>query len=268
MPATAEIVSTPSGIRIAYFDKSHRYKIGRTAEDMSFVPSVSTILDRALPKNLSGWAERIGVEGALAVLEAGTPDARAWTADEVLAAMRDDRLRYWQRRDEAATRGTSVHQAFETLALGQIPKLADYAEHERGYISGVARWWADYEPKVIHAELMVCSWSHKYAGRMDLLAETNRHPGAGVYDLKTSKSVRDSHHFQTAGYRLAVEESGYSTTTVGAIVRVGEDGTYESVESWATPEQFLALHESYLAQKQFEQDTPKEHKRSRKAKAA
>lgn len=262
MPQISEIKRTPAGVVIAYFDKAHRYKIGKTKSDMGFVPSVSTILDKALPKHLSGWAERLGVEGTLAYLERTDPDHRPG-ANEVLEEMRAMGLRYWQRRDAAALKGTSIHKAFETLALGQRPKLSGFPVAERPYISQIAAWWLDNEPVVHHAELMVCSWEHQYAGRMDLLAETNRHEGIGVYDLKTSKAVRDSHHFQTAGYRLAVDESGYAQTTHGVVLRVGAED-HEAVPSWATTDQFVALTKSYLAQKQFERDTPREYKLPRR----
>jgi hypothetical protein len=263
VPQISEIKRTPAGVVIAYFDKAHRYKIGKTKSDMGFVPSVSTILDKALPKHLSGWAERLGVEGTLKVIQDIHSDDHLWQPDEVLEEMRASGLRYWQRRDAAALKGTSIHKAFETLALGQRPKLSAFPVIERPFISQIAAWWLDFEPVVHHAELMVCSWEHQYAGRMDLLAETNRHEGIGVYDLKTSKAVRDSHHFQTAGYRLAVDESGYAQTTHGVVLRVGAED-HEAVPSWATTDQFIALTNSYLAQKQFERETPREYKLPRR----
>lgn len=269
-PIVSSIVTTPSGIRIAYFDSSHRYKIGHDDEgvgtsetEMNFVPSVSTVLDKSIPKSLSGWAERGGVEGTLRVIREGPPVPME--TDVILDEMKRRGTRFWQRRDQAGLRGTSVHTAFELLANGEVPKLSDYPEHERGYIQGIARWWMHAEPDVEHSELMIGSYLHGYCGRLDLIARLG--PRRGVIDLKTSKSIRETHHFQTAAYRIGVEEAGYGRTDFGAILRVGEDGTYEYVETWATAPQFLALLGSYRALREFEKQTPKEFKR-KQARAA
>lgn len=267
-PVLSSIATTPSGIHIAYFDKSHRYKIGHSDEGvgrdqvtMSFVPSVSTILDKSVPKMLSGWAERGAVEAVLDL--AADREVATLSTDKALEIMKDKGMRFWQRRDTAALRGTSVHTAFEALAAGDSPVLRDYPESERGYVQAIARWWIDAQPEVHHSELMVASYVHGYCGRLDLIATLGGR--RGVIDLKTSKAVRETHHFQTAAYRIGVEEAGYGATDFGAILRVGADGTYEFVETWATASQFLSLLGSFRALREFEQQTPKEHKRKRVA---
>lgn len=261
---TSEISVTPAGLRIVYYDKSHRYKLGLDGkgEKLEFVPSVSTILDGALPKNLSGWVERITVANVLTLKQRGRPIERMGP-DTILDELKAQNLRWWNTRDDAADRGTAVHKAFELLAEGTVPKLRDFPVEFRGYVQAMATWWLEFEPKVLHTELMVASWVHQYAGRMDLLAEVDGR--VGVIDLKTSRAVRDSHHLQTAGYRIAVVESGYPTPDFGAILRVGEDGTHEYVYSHATPEQFLALRGSYVALKEFEKNSREIEKKEKKA---
>lgn len=256
MTPSATINGTPSGRTIVYYDKAHRYKIDRGG-GMDFVPSVSTILDKALAKNLSGWAERGGVLGVQTLVSRGRP-VQTMGPDAILDEMHAAGLRYYQRRDAAALRGTSIHNAFEQLSMGTAPRLSDYPLGERGYLQAITRWWLEHDPAVLHTEIMVASWVHGFAGRMDLLADIGA--GPEVIDLKTSKAVRESHHFQTAGYRLGVRESGYGETVGGRVLRVGEDGTFELVKTWATEEQFVALHQSYLAQRVFEKATPAEHK--------
>lgn len=240
---------TPADISIIYYDNSHRYKIARGDEPSRFVPSVSTILDKAISKNLTGWAERLTVAGIVSLTQLGRQTERMGP-DALLAEMHAQGLRYYQKRDDAADRGTSVHRAFEELAEGKVPDLKQWPIEQRGYIQAVVRWWLEYDPDVLFAELMVASWKHQYAGRMDLLAKIDRH--VTVVDLKTSRAIRESHHYQTAGYRVAVEESGYPTPDFGAILRVGDDGTFEYVESHATAEQWIALKRSFDAQKEFE----------------
>lgn len=260
MAPTAEIATTPSGIHIAYYDKSHRYKIGEDSKSLAFVPSVSTILDKTLAKNLSGWAERGAVDGMLTLHRMGK--LRELDATRALALLHDHGLRYYQTRDKAAQRGTDVHAVMEKLAEGVVPKVGDYPQAQWGYVQALCNWWIKANPEVIHSELMVASLMYGYAGRMDLLAKVNGK--LGVIDLKTSRGVRESHHYQTAGYRLAVEESGYGTPEFGAILRVGEDGAYEYVESWAEDWQFIDLVKSHTAQKTFERATPEQYKVKRK----
>lgn len=253
MPPTSEISTAPSGLRIVYYDKSHRYKIGMTADGLLFVPSVSTVLDKALPKNLTGWAERLTVAGIVSLEQLGRSPLRLGP-DAILKELHAKGLRYYQQRDNAAARGTLVHRAFESLCNGRVPFLADFEPEHRGYVQGIAKWWTTYNPEVLYAELMVGSLKHGFAGRMDLLCVI-RWKGRTivcVIDLKTSKAIRDSHHFQTAGYLLGALESGYPEAEKGFVLRVGADGEYEFVESWATGDQFLALVESMKAQKQFE----------------
>lgn len=256
MTPSAEISPTPSGRKIVYYDKAHRYRIDR-GDGMDFVPSVSTILDKAVSKNLSGWAERGAVLGVQTLASRGRP-VEQMGPDAILDEMHSQGLRHYQRRDAAALRGTSVHTAFEQLALGTPPKLSSFPIGERGYVQAIAKWWMEHEPTVEHSEVMVASWEHGFAGRMDLV--TAEH---GVVDLKTSKAIRESHHYQTAGYRIGLRESGYGGVDAGWVLRVGEDGTFEFVKSWATEQQFLSLHRSYVAQREFEKATPAEHKYQR-----
>lgn len=261
--ADVDMARTPSGIAIVFKHSNHRYQIAPGEEKLRYVPSVSTVLDKALSKNLSGWAERNAVAGCLEVMRAEPEQAvEEWSVDEALTYMQHLNLRWWQKREQAALRGTSVHAAFESLGEGKIPKLSNFPVHERGYLRAVFAWWSEVEPEVDHNEVMLASNEHGYAGRTDLVAKVDGR--RGIIDLKTSKAVYESHHFQLAGYRLALRESGYGEVDFTAVIRVGDDGTYEFRESWATEEQWLALLRSYYAQKQFEQDTPAEFKPKRK----
>lgn len=253
-PSTVDVV-TPSGIQISYYDKAHRYKIGRPAlkgastvdGSMRFVPSASGILD-ALPKALTGWGEGLGVKGALDVIvDAWAENGRepaTWTVPQLLEAMKRANLRWWQVREVAAIQGTDVHEVFEQLSLGRPPRMSEIPLEKRGFVQAICRFWAERDPHVYHAELMVASWEHQFAGRMDLLASLDD-DGPAVIDLKTSKKIRESHHFQTAGYQIGVSESGYGPCSEGYVLRVGADGKYELVKSWAKPEWFLALKGSY-----------------------
>lgn len=260
MTPTTEIQGTPAGLQIVYYDKSHRYKIGLAESALApdgvdrklrWVPSVSTVLDKAVAKNLSGWVERLTVKGMVDLAQLGRPTDRLGP-DAILAEMHSKGLRYYQARDAAAERGTNVHRAQEILATGEVPNVRDFPFEQRGYVQGLAKAWMALDFDVLFSELMVASWRWQYAGRLDLLVRNRSDKRVGVVDLKTSRAIRDSHHFQTAGYMIGVEECGYPKPDFGAVLRVGDDGTYEYVETWATAAQFLALKHSQAAQKEFE----------------
>lgn len=264
MPAEAEVVTVPAGFTIVYRDSNHRYMLKEGAAKPFYVPSVSTVLSGAIPKNLSGWAERNAVASVLEVLRSEPEQPiEEWAIEEMLTYMQHLNLRWWQHRQAAALRGTSVHTAFESLSEGTVPKLSKFPKPERGYLTGMFAFWAEYEPEVEMVEVMLGSLQDRFAGRTDLVAKVGGR--RGIIDLKTSKSIRESHHFQLAGYRSGLRDSGYGEVDFTAVLRVGDDGTFEFQESWATERQWEALLESYVAQKQFEKDTPKEIKDQRRA---
>jgi len=67
-----------------------------------------------------------------------------------------------------------------------------------------------------------------------------------LVDLKTSKSGRyDSQHIQLDGYRVALDECGYIVPEEMWILRVGEDGEYEVVQSPVKEGSFISVLNSY-----------------------
>lgn len=214
---------TPSGLSIVFEDglpddegntKRRSYTV-----DGDRLPSVTTLLG---------------------VIDKSGP-LMAWAVAETKAG-RD----YRATRDTAATRGTSVHDALEVLASkGTPPELADFPAEDRGYVKALCRWWIDHDPEPVLVEQIVASPTHRFAGKFDLVAEIQgmRH----LIDLKTSKRVYDTHHLQIAAYRLALMECGWDDVSLGAVLRVGEDGEYEFVPANAEPQDFesvCALYET------------------------
>lgn len=228
------VVDLPNGEVVYYRDPSHRYfrLTENGKEPLTAVTSVLSVLDKP---GLLSWVRKVTLEGK----------------------------NYWEARDEASTRGTSVHTALELLARdGTVPMLADFPEDDRGYIQALAAWWVDAAPKVIATEVIVASVEHRFAGRFDLLAEINGR--RTLVDLKTSKRIFPVENFsQLAAYELASVESGYPETECQMIVRVGENGKFEVAESCASAADFLGIKAAFDAQKRIE----KEHKLLLKAAA-
>lgn len=190
-------VTTPSGIEIEFDEDAHRYRVNGEK-----YPSVTGLLGQVIDKSggLVPWAVKEVREG------------------------RDP----MDTRDDAAARGTSIHDALEVLATDGTPPLLDqFPEEHRGYVQGLCRWWLKYRPVPLLVEQIVASVVHRFAGKLDLVCLIDG--VSHLVDLKTSKAVRGEMHLQTAAYSLALKEGGWTVPEVRAILRVGEDGTFEFV---------------------------------------
>ena len=274
----AKVVSStvPSGYTIHYCPNPRWYRIGgEDWETATEVPSVTTVLDILHKPALTWWGMKVGVQGVLAlnrqnVLVAADfePEAwdqpDAWNTDEIVAALTRHKLTVNHVRDSAARRGTSVHAALESWAVtGQIADVDDFPDEEQGYVRGLNAFLADCKGHLTaeNAELMVGSREYGFAGRFDLQGhvecgiELNPTPrkkrkipaGTGIFDLKTSKGVYDSHYLQLAAYRLGLEESGYGRSDFEAVILVNADGKYDVRLNPRRPEHFLAVKRAHDA---------------------
>jgi hypothetical protein len=238
--------TTPSGFLIRYYDKAHRYKLGKNEDELEFYPSVTTVIGKAVPKELSGWGQKVGVEMCQALVAEGSfpdPDSETFL-EQCLALGRDRNLLWWQQRDTAGKRGVGAHDVFEGLSTGEVPDLGDVDEQWRGHAQGVFSFWADHDPTPVISEILVGSLEHGYCGRLDAVLEINGKPI--LVDLKTSKSARyDSQHIQLDGYRTALAECGYVVPEEMWVLRVDDSGEYEIVESPVEEGSFVKVLESF-----------------------
>ena len=238
---------TPSGVSIAFEDGTPDPDTGKAKRrgykvDGQTLPSVTTVLgvvDKSGP--LMGWVERVTLAG----LEDLWARPDGITANNGLRdLLNQNGLRYTQLRDSAATRGQSVHDALQALATdGTPPALSAFPDEDRGYVRALCKWWLEYSPVAKHVEIPLASVYHGFAGKPDLVCDIQG--VSHLVDLKTSKSIYETHHLQVAAYRLALEECGYEPATLGAILRVGEDGEFEFVPARADEDDFLAVRALY-----------------------
>lgn len=242
------------------------------------VPSVSNILGCLDKPGLVWWGQRVGVEGVLELVGRDVikfQDGLCFEyysetllgVEDVVEFLKQHKLTTNHQRDKAGDRGTSIHDALETWAqTGRIPAPNVYPEEERGYIRALNDFIIDsgVEPKA--SEVMVASAEHGYAGRYDLLGTIphgadvvvktfpKRNPvrekidgGVWLLDLKTSKSVHDTHFLQLEAYNHASGECGYAVGDYRGVIHLCPDGRYELVESRATFDDFLAVLGAYKA---------------------
>jgi hypothetical protein len=256
------------GLKIDYDDNKHEYRLNSEKVD-----SVTQILDKGEPKPaLTWWGFRVGMAGvlrALAESKVSLGALTAWDWEYVikpgidakhpdcdrpakprskLEALVVGELRHSPNhiKEDKGTLGTSIHNAAESTGVtGRVPRIEEFPEADRGYLQAFARFWLDHDPEVLLQEVIVASWTHRFAGRFDLVARTAAH-GRARFDYKTAGGIYASNDVQMSGYDLAQAEM-YATTgdeqfapvDGSYLVHLRPDGTYEVVPATIDHADFL-----------------------------
>ena len=168
---------------LKFYPGSHRYKL-----DGEWVAGVTTVLGQSIPKpQLTKWAARSVAEW---VAQNKSTVMGLYEAGEApMVAMLKEIP--WQSLGEAAVRGTEVHDLAEKYVLGQE---IDVPDHLVGYVESCAAFIDDWGIKPVLVEQTVGSREHKYAGKLDLVADS-KYGQRAIFDWKTTKS---GIYFETA----------------------------------------------------------------------
>lgn len=219
--------------------------------DKKRVPGVTTLIGKGLPKDaLMYWSAR-----TVAEYVAQNPDEvetlRGLGEGPMIAALKGIP---WQKRDEAAVRGTDVHAIAERIVHGEP---IDVPEHLLAHVQGYVDWLDAFKVEPVLTERSVGHRALWYAGRFDLIADM-----AGsrwMLDVKTSKGVYGSTALQVDAYRNAefyVDDDDPDTEhplpegieRLG-VLHVTENGTeLRPLDSTGEPFRIFK-HVSYLAKK-------------------
>ena len=173
---------------LVFHPKSHRYRL-----DGSWVPGVTGLIGKGLPKPaLPYWSARTVAEWV-----ADNPDL---TEDLKRLGGRGPAVAFlkelpWQKRDDAAIRGTDVHALAERLAHGEEVEVP---EHLAGHVQGYVDWLDANQPEVLLTERPVASRQWRYAGTFDLIARV--WGAVWLLDVKTSSGVYGSTALQLTAY--------------------------------------------------------------------
>lgn len=176
---------------LVFYPKSHRYKL-----DGAWVPGVTTLIGKGLPKPaIPYWAARTVAEWV-----ADNPDLtedlkRLGGRGPVVAFLKEIP---WQKRDDAAIRGTDVHALAEQLVHGE---QVDVPEHLAAHVQGYVDWLDKAQPEPLFTECAVGSRTWQYAGTFDLIARIDGR--VGLWDVKTSSGVYGEMALQLAAYAHA-----------------------------------------------------------------
>lgn len=182
-----------SGLRFS--PGNHRYWL-----DGKPVPGVTTIIGKAIPKPaLPYWSARSVAEYVIDNPE-GVEQLRTLGRGPAVAALKEIP---WQKRDEAAIRGTDVHSIAERLIHGE---QVDVPDHLLAHVEGYARWLDAFDVEPIITEQACGHRTYWYAGTLDAVVRFGRGPWAGEWallDWKTSSGVYGETALQTAAYANA-----------------------------------------------------------------
>lgn len=173
---------------LVFYPKSHRYKL-----DGQWVPGVTTLIGKGLPKpGIPYWAAKTVAEWV-----ADNPDL---TDDLKRMGGRGPAVAFlkeipWQKRDEAAIRGTDVHALAERIVHGEP---VDVPGHLAGHVSGYVDWLDSTGLEPLLTERPVASRKWRYAGTFDLIGKLDGR--LWLLDIKTSSGVYGSTAIQLTAY--------------------------------------------------------------------
>lgn len=175
---------------LKFSEKNHQYRM-----DGKHVSGVTTLLGKGLPKEaLPYWAAKTVAE-YVAANEDAVRVLREMGEGPMVNALKGIP---WQKRDEAAVRGTDVHALAEQIVHGTA---VDVPEHLMAHVQGYVNWLDTFNVVPILTERSVGNRQHWYAGRFDLIGTIG--DTVWMLDVKTSKGVYGSIALQTHAYANA-----------------------------------------------------------------
>ena len=181
------------------------------------LPSVTTILREGFPAPaLVTWAARETAGYAVDTWEQLAQLSPSQRLRELESAA-------WKRRDQAAAKGTDIHELGVDLAHGRPVQVP---EHLLEPVQAYARRLDAFHVVPVIAERPVVNISHRLAGTIDLRANLGTQHQDWLLDLKTGKGVYESHALQIAAYAHAEHW-------------LNEDG---QLQPWELPEQCGVVH--------------------------
>lgn len=178
-----------TGITVVKYPTYHRYQI-----DGRWAVGVTTAL-KGIPKDeLTHWAAREVAEWVATHPDRVATMVRIGGYGPTVGFLKE---LPWQKRDDAAVRGTEVHAYADQLARGDEVEVPD---HLAAYVEAYVAYLDDYQPTTVHSELIVGNRTHMVGGRLDSIDNI---PGFGLslVDIKTSRGVYGEYALQVAAYR-------------------------------------------------------------------
>lgn len=266
-------------------DAKHRYRCvnpEHTSEPCHGVvfESVTTILGRAVPKNLAWHGQTRGVIGVKGLLKIPKYDVQhmkpneivqacaaegidtdplgrhrvklsavskydiaKMRPDDITAALKRERLTVNDHMREAGKGGTAVHKALEDYAdKGVLPNAQAVPESKRGSVRGLAKFIVEYRPEIIGAEQRILSVKHGYAGTFDLLCRIKaRREGRRLVADATAKPLLVLADLKTSKWVYPSSHFPQLEAYEGARVEMGEPPTDVRAVIWTNAQGDMEL---------------------------
>lgn len=176
---------------------NHQYRL-----DGKPVPGVTSILGVLNKPALPKWSAKCVAE-YVADNPAGIEELRNLGRDGLVNALKEVP---WKKRDDAAERGSQLHDYAEQILRGDAIEIADndpllpVIEHAIGFMD-------EWQIRPLLIEAAVASREHWWAGTLDMVAEYVRpdtgEAGVGIFDWKSAKAIYPEAAMQINAYAHA-----------------------------------------------------------------
>lgn len=178
---------------LVFYEKSHRYKL-----DGEWVPGVTTLIKGGLPNDaLKFWSAKTVAEWVGDHPDITEQMERAGGRNPLVSFLKEIPF---QKRDDAAVRGTDVHALAEDLVHG---KEVQVPEHLAGYVEACVDFLDTWQPAPLIVERPLAHREHRWAGKPDMFA-TLPDGRTILFDWKTTRSgIWPETAFQLAAYSHA-----------------------------------------------------------------
>ncbi len=171
---------------------NHQYRL-----DGAHVAGVTTILGVLNKEAIPKWAAE-----QVAKYVAENPDAvetlRTLGTNGMTAALK---AIPWQKRDDAANRGITLHDYADAVLHGNEVEVSDELVP---VVENAIEFMDDWQIEPLLIEAAVASREHKWAGTLDLIANYRRpdtgHQGVGLFDWKSGKALYPEFAWQFSAY--------------------------------------------------------------------
>lgn len=227
-------------------DPYHTYYLGD-----ELLTSVTGALSVTNKPFLVPWAARMAVESMQEVIQPGV----IYDEIQLKNAFALAKKAHWQRKTDAGTAGTLVHQWVSDYIQGKNPKMPINAQLNAS-VNQFLKWVEEHDVKFLLSEQMVYSKIHKFVGTLDFICKYEGKMYIG--DLKTNKNIYyNSMGSQVAAYKIAREEEFPNEKYEGGlIVRVGLIGDlqfWKFTETKIFEDNFLNTLAHYRTEEQIKQ---------------
>jgi len=256
-----KVISLYDGkINIGYWDNRHRYSLivnGKPERTwLLSVTAATGMIDKS--RQLIIWATRLAKDHLLNRID----DIKSLPPSSVIELIETACNLHNVKREEAATKGSMVHEYIEKYIKGEKPDLPD-DENVAASINAFLEWEKAHEVKWKATEQIVYSKKHSYVGLFDALAVIDRK--TVLIDFKTSKGVYNDYKYQISAYRHAYEEeTGKKLSGNSMIVRFDKETAEFEVHECTDHDKDFKAFLGALAIKVREKELDKEWREANK----